>query len=116
VFHRGMDILIPKAHAESVVIVDIPACVTWKIEEIKLAALTNPPTKMRLWKHEGTSYYYITPHAGDVPSQLITANCENVCQPDGGFAGKGDGKCPDFVTKKQYTDALIWEDQRTGNE
>jgi hypothetical protein len=112
VFHQGMNIFVKPAHAEEAAIVDIPACVTWKIEEIKEQPVWNPPGKVRLWEAQGQSYYYIPARSGDITSQLMNAKCEPVCAPDGGFTGKGDGKCPAFVTGKQFKDRLLWEDER----
>jgi hypothetical protein len=38
-------------------------------------------------------------------------NCNYVCAPDGGYTGKGDGKCKDFDSLAKEV-RLIWKDDR----
>ncbi|TZF84154.1 hypothetical protein FW774_11630 [Pedobacter sp. BS3] len=82
-----------------------------KIEQIKAEPVRNPPAKVYEWDYNGTKYYYISAHCCDIPSQLFDKDCNLICAPDGGFTGKGDGKCPDFDSNK-LTKRLIWEDNR----
>jgi len=87
-----------------------PECVEKKIKEIQAAPASNPPTEVWLWKADGSSYYYFTSPCCDQFNYLYDNNCTLVCAPDGGFTGKGDGKCPQFTGKVEKT--LIWEDKR----
>jgi hypothetical protein len=35
-----------------------------------------------------------------------------MCQPDGGLAGNGDGRCPDFFVERR-NERIIWRDPRS---
>jgi len=71
----------------------------------------NPPAKIIQYNYNGALVYYLTPKCCDFWSNLYDANGETICHPDGGFTGKGDGKCPDFFAKR--TGGLtIWQDER----
>jgi hypothetical protein len=43
---------------------------------------------------------------------LYDAGGDMICAPDGGLTGKGDGKCPDFLSIRK-NEALVWKDTRT---
>jgi len=36
----------------------------------------------------------------DIPSVLYDTAGTVVCAPDGGFIGRGDGRCPDFISQR----------------
>lgn len=40
--------------------------------------------------------YYSTYMGNDFPNNLYNEHGNFICSPDGGFSGKGDGKCPNF--------------------
>jgi hypothetical protein len=44
-------------------------------------------------------------------SILYDANGKLICRPDGGIAGSGDGKCPDFLAKRK-DGWRLWADSR----
>lgn len=90
---------------------DKPECILGKIEEISQQEVWNPPAKVYQYTFRDQTVYFIPQHCCDIPSQLLDANCNIICAPDGGFSGKGDGTCSDFF--EQRTDGkLIWEDPR----
>ena len=96
---------------EEVVFDNIPACVQQMIENIKSQPVTNPASSVWQYNFKGQMVYFIPQYCCDIPSKLLDANCNLICKPDGGFTGKGDGKCTDFVTER--TDGkLIWKDDR----
>jgi len=90
--------------------VKLPTCIESKIETLKNQSLQNPPSQVWQWDANGNTYYYFNAPCCDQFSTLYNERCEIICAPDGGFTGKGNGKCPDFGTDVKRT--LIWEDQR----
>jgi hypothetical protein len=89
---------------------DVPNCVKIKIRKIKREEVRNPPAIVWEWKVNGKTYYYITSDCCDQFNYLYDDNCKEVCAPDGGFSGEGDGNCPEFNGQVEKT--LIWEDGR----
>lgn len=89
---------------------DVPNCIERKIRKIKREEVRNPPASVWEWKVDGKTYYYITSDCCDQFNYLFDDNCNEVCAPDGGFSGAGDGNCPQFNGQIEKT--LIWEDDR----
>lgn len=89
---------------------DVPNCIEQKINKISKEEVQNPPASVWEWKTDGKTYYYFTSGCCDQYNYLYDDNCKQVCAPDGGFSGHGDGKCPDFNGTIEKT--LIWEDNR----
>lgn len=89
---------------------DVPNCVERKIKKIKKEKVQNPPAKVWEWKVNGETYYYITSDCCDQFNYLYDDKCNEICAPDGGFSGSGDGKCPQFNGPIEKT--LVWEDDR----
>ena len=52
---------------------------------------------MRLEHADGRAYYQFTAPCCDIPHPLYDAEGRYVCAPRGGFAGEGDGRCPEWV-------------------
>lgn len=88
----------------------IPTCIEAKINSLKNSPVQNPPAKVWKWEVDGQTYFYITSDCCDQYNFLYSTNCEIICAPDGGFTGKGDGKCPAF--SNEITKSLVWEDSR----
>ena len=88
-----------------------PECVLEKIHEISAENVWNPPAKIYRYVYKGQTVYFIPQHCCDIRSQLFDANCNELCAPDGGFTGKGDGTCPDFFDTRS-DEKLVWEDPR----
>lgn len=89
----------------------IPTCIEEKIEALKEEAVRNPPAYIARYQFKGRTVYYIPPAAGDQMSKLYGADCELICRPDGGFTGRGDGECPEFVEERKEEE-IIWRDDR----
>ena len=88
-----------------------PACIEDMIDELKNKPKYNPPAKVIQYEYNGQTVYYITSDCCDQYNNLYDENCKFICAPDGGIAGGGDGKCPDFHTKKT-NEKIIWQDTR----
>jgi hypothetical protein len=88
-----------------------PAWVDMLITRFQNAPLGNPPQSIWQYDYNGETVYYIPPQCCDQFSQLYDASGSLICAPDGGFTGRGDGKCPDFDQAK-VNGVLIWEDTR----
>ncbi len=86
-------------------------CIAQKIEEFKTQKVTNPPTAIYQYTYNNQKVYFITSPCCDIPSALYDENCTKICAPDGGFTGKGDGKCTDFF-KTRTDEKLVWKDSR----
>ena len=71
----------------------------------------NPPVKIYRYLYHFQEVYYITGRSGDIPSEVYTLQGQQLCQPDGGITGRGDGKCPDFF-ESRTDEKLVWEDNR----
>lgn len=72
---------------------------------------TNPPASIHRYEYRGQTVYYVPPSCCDVPSRLYSADGEVLCSPDGGFTGRGDGRCPDFFDTRRGGER-IWVDTR----
>lgn len=90
--------------------VTLPDCIQQVIAQIKQEDIWNPPAKVYRYDYQGQQVYYIPAHCCDLPS-LVIANCDTLCRPDGGYTGKGDGRCPEFA-KEANNPVLVWEDER----
>ncbi len=90
----------------------VPVCVSDLIKEIEAEPVSNPPRSVWQYLYKGEIVYYIPSICCDIPSRLLGADCKLICNPDGGFAGTGDGKCKDFFTTRTK-EKLIWQDKRS---
>jgi Domain of unknown function (DUF6970) len=90
---------------------NIPACIKNKIAELESAPARNPPASIWQYWYKFQTVYYIPPFCCDIKSELFDSDCNLICNPDGGFGGGGDDKCPDFLEYRTH-ERLIWEDSR----
>ena len=81
------------------------------ISQLQNEAPANPPAKIYRYTYNNQEVYYLTGRCCDIPSKLFDKDGNQLCQPDGGFTGKGDGRCTDFL-EKRTNETLIWEDKR----
>jgi len=87
-----------------------------KIAELKSKDVYNPPASVWQWDYEGKTYYYVTSDCCDQFNELYDVDGNLICHPDGGYTGKGDGKCPINVFSSDTLNLkrrLIWKDERT---
>jgi hypothetical protein len=89
---------------------DAPSCIKKKIKEIQNEEVYNPPAEVWEWKVDGKTYYYFTSSCCDQYNYLYDEDCNQICAPDGGFTGNGDGTCPNFNGTIQKS--LVWRDNR----
>jgi len=88
-----------------------PPQVARLIETYESAPVTNPPASIWRYSYRGEVVYYVPPTCCDVQSILYTESGEEICHPDGGLTGRGDGKCPDFF-ETRADEELVWRDAR----
>lgn len=50
--------------------------------------------------------YYLPPRCCDIPSVLYNEPGNIICSPDGGFTGRGDGRCQDFFEERKNCEAI----------
>lgn len=89
----------------------IPDWINKQIAQFQTAPIGNPPQSIWQYEYKGSIVYYIPPQCCDQFSQLYDSAGKLICAPDGGFSGRGDGKCPDF-SKLRKNEILIWQDTR----
>jgi Tol biopolymer transport system component len=82
------------------------------IKKYQSEPVGNPPQSVWRYDYNGQMVYYIPPQCCDQYSALLDENGKFICAPDGGFTGKGDSRCPDFI-ENRTNEELIWEDSRT---
>ena len=87
---------------------DVPRCVEKKIRKI---ANQKEGSSQAVWEWQtnGQRYYYFIGDCCDQFNYLYDDDCNQICAPDGGFSGGGDGKCPQFGAIEK---TLIWRDER----
>jgi Domain of unknown function (DUF6970) len=89
-----------------------PAWVDQLIKQYESDPVGNPPQSIWSYDYNGQTVYFVPAQCCDQYSTLYDANGNVICAPDGGFTGKGDGKCADFVPQSS-NGQLIWQDPRT---
>ena len=63
------------------------------------------------YRYRGQTVYYVPPSCCDQPGILYDEAGTQVCEPDGGISGRGDGRCTDFHEQRS-AESLIWSDSR----
>jgi hypothetical protein len=74
--------------------------------------VANPPHRILQYRYHGKTVYYVPPSCCDRPSTLYDAHGTVICSPDGGYTGRGDGRCADFAAKRS-DEVLVWSDPRS---
>jgi len=72
----------------------------------------NPPQSIWRYEYNGQVVYYVPAQCCDMFSTLYDADGTEICAPNGGITGTGDGRCKDFMSQKTG-EQLIWQDPRT---
>ena len=73
--------------------------------------ITDPPSQIFRFRYKQKTVYYRTPYCCDVVGTLYNAKGDALCYPTGGYTGRGDGRCQDFVRTRSNC-AAIWRDPR----
>jgi hypothetical protein len=85
----------------------VPAKVTSLIHELKTQSPPNSPDYIARYDYQGAMVYYVPPRCCDIFSDLYDASGQLICHPDGGLAGHGDGRCPDFLSRRT-NELILW--------
>lgn len=86
-----------------------------KITELESKPVYNPPASIWKWEYQDSTYFYVTADCCDQFNELYNTSGQLICHPDGGFTGRGDGKCQvDFssLDSTQLKKTLVWRDNR----
>jgi len=81
------------------------------IAEFKSQPVGNPPQSIWRYSYKDRVVYYVPPQCCDQFSTLYDSKGNVICAPDGGFSGRGNGKCTDFF-RTCNNEKLIWKDNR----
>jgi hypothetical protein len=89
-----------------------PAWLTTLIQQLETQPVANPPASIARYQYKGDTVYLVPQRCCDVMSVVYRSDGAVMCQADGGFAGTGDGRCPDFFTERR-NERIIWRDPRS---
>ena len=89
----------------------IPVAIQQLIKQYSAEEKANPPRTIYSYKYNGYTVYYVTAPCCDFFSDLYDSSGKLIAHPGGGFTGRGDGKIPDFDTKKT-NEKIVWADKR----
>jgi uncharacterized protein DUF6970 len=89
----------------------VPAAVAALIHQLESEPKANPPAYIASYEYQGKVVYYLPPRCCDIFGDLYDAAGQLLCHPDGGLAGHGDGRCPDFLSQRR-NETIIWRDGR----
>jgi hypothetical protein len=84
------------------------------MRELQSGPVSNPPAFIARYTYRQQLVYYIPPRCCDMPSDLYDAAGALICHPDGGFTGRGDGRCSDFFAERT-NEEIVWRDSRGGS-
>jgi hypothetical protein len=91
--------------------VPVPQAIAAIIHDLESRPVANPPAYVASYDYAGQVVYYVPPRCCDVFGDLYDVGGHVMCHPDGGLAGTGDGRCPDFLTQRK-NGAILWRDTR----
>ena len=91
---------------------ELPQWVMKVTAEKQEAEVDNPPGYIEKCSYQGRDVFYVSTGCCDQYSYVYDADQVQVCAPDGGMTGQGDGKCPDYYDAKKDC-VMIWKDTRT---
>ncbi|HOD12865.1 MAG TPA: hypothetical protein PKO44_07195 [Candidatus Omnitrophota bacterium] len=88
-----------------------PQWVQALIQRYENMPVANPALSISRCEYRGETVYYVPPQCCDIPSILFNEEGKEVCSPDGGEGGDGDGTCTDFFVERKNCEVL-WKDPR----
>ena len=88
-----------------------PAWLTTVMQQIEAQPAANPPAFIASYQYKGGTVYFVPQRCCDVMSVVYRSDGTVLCKADGGFAGTGDGRCPDFLAERR-NERVIWRDPR----
>jgi len=89
-----------------------PAWIDKLILQFQTDPVSNPPRSIWKYDYKDAVVYFIPAPCCDQFSELYSAGGTLLCAPNGGLAGRGDGRCTDFFALRK-NEVLIWRDSRT---
>jgi hypothetical protein len=89
-----------------------PAWLTTVIRQLETQPVANPPAFIARYEYKGDTVYFVPQRCCDVMSVVYRSDGAVMCQADGGLAGTGDGRCPDFFAERR-NERIIWRDPRS---
>ncbi len=89
----------------------VPPCIQSKIEAISQQPKYNPPATVYRYLYGDRYVYLFSSDCCDQYNYVYDKDCNVICAPSGGIAGRGDGRCSNF-TQVASDETLIWKDQR----
>ena len=84
-----------------------PKWVTHLIDSLEHAKYNNGAAVSK-YSYEGKTVYYVQAPCCDQMNALYDETGVLMCYPDGGFTGRGDGKCPGFKNGAEML-AMLWQ-------
>lgn len=93
---------------------ELPPFLQERIEEYEAASEGRWPFEIWQYEYRGERVFYLPLSrilCCDVLSILYDAEGEVICRPEGGFTGRGDGRCPDF-DRRRSVGVLVWNPGR----
>ena len=70
----------------------------------------NAPELVASYTYQGRLVYYVSPRCCDQYSVLYDSTGTELCAPDGGITGRGDGRCPEFIGQRT-NEKVLWRRQ-----
>ena len=103
-FEHTAEVVVPAA--------DIPQWLADLISKLENEPVANPPLSITQFDYQDQTVYFVPQRCCNIFSDLYDADGNIIGHPDGGIAGQGDGRVPDFFEERR-NERLLWEDQRT---
>jgi hypothetical protein len=92
----------------------LPSCLRHMIDSAKNDTPPTVPLQVDEYRHAGKTVYYVTADCCDFYNIVYDASCNYICAPNGGFTGKGDGKCPDFFKEATMVRTVWKKEEKKG--
>ncbi|MGA9396985.1 MAG: hypothetical protein WBV22_01890 [Anaerolineaceae bacterium] len=105
-------ILIAMTGCSQSTIAENPQWIDRLIHKFQSEPVGNPPQSIWRYEYQGQTVYFVPQQCCDQFSALYDVKGDDICAPDGGLTGRGDGNCADFFTDRS-DEILVWKDTRT---
>ena len=88
----------------------IPACLQHLIDIGNKETPPNGPKQIDEYLYKEKKAYLLMAQCCDQFDMLYDENCKEICSPTGGFSGRGDGRCPEFIREAKLV-KTIWKEK-----
>ena len=88
-----------------------PAWVTALIRQFETEPVSSRPAFVARYDYKGQDVYFVPQRCCDIMSVVYRSDAAIMCHPDGGIAGKGDGRCADFFAERR-NERIVWQDSK----